>query len=157
MSLPPLNGPEVDRQAPSDSDSDSHSEAPPEYDGPVAPPTPRRIPNLGHALLFVSFAGLLLFVFELVLLVRGIAPATKHAGVVTVPHPRLQPAVEAAAYLVTLLVSWLVFPSLWKRSLLDGIRWHWAAARNQAAKLIGLGLLLGAIMQLVTNLDRNST
>ena len=150
MSLPPFNGPEIDRQAPSDSDSDSHFEAPPQFDG-LAPPTPRRIPNLGHALLFVSFAGLLLFLFELVLLVRGIAPATKHAGVVTVPHPRLQLAVEAAAYLVTLLASWLFFPLLWKRSFLDGVRWHWAAARNQAAKLIGLGLLLGAIMQLVTN------
>jgi hypothetical protein len=150
MSLPPLNGPEIDRQAPSDSDSDSHSEAPPQYDGPVAPPTPRRIPNLGHALLFVSFAGLLLFLFELVLLVRGIAPATKHAGVVTVPHPRLQLAVEAAAYLVTLLASWLFFPLLWKRSFLDGVRWHWATARRQAAKLIALGLLLGGAMQLVT-------
>ena len=150
MSLPPLNGPEIDRQAPSDSHSDSHSEAPPQYDGPVAPPAPRRIPNLGHALLFVSFAGLLLFVFELVLLVRGVAPATKHVGVVTVPYPRLQLAVEAAAYLVTLLASWLFFPLLWKRSFLDGIRWHWATARHQAAKLIALGLLLGGAMQLVT-------
>jgi len=42
MSLPPFNGPEIDRQAPSD--SDSHSEAPPQYDG-LAPPTPRRIPT----------------------------------------------------------------------------------------------------------------
>ena len=148
MSLPPVSGPEFDGQAPSDSDSDS--EAPPQYDGPAAPPTPRRVPNLGHALLFVSFAGLLLLVLQVVLLVMGEAPAAAHAGVITVPHPRLQLAVEAAAYLVTLLASWRFFPLLWKRSFLDGVRWHWTTARRQAAKLIALGLLLGGAMQLVT-------
>jgi membrane protease YdiL (CAAX protease family) len=147
MSLPPLNGPELDRPA----DSLSDSEAAPPYGEPAAPPpTPRRVPNLGHALLFVGFAGLLLMVLQVVLMVLGEAPPTKNAGVITVPHPQLQLAVEAAAYLVTLMLSWLLFPLLWKRNFLDGIRWHWATARRQAAKLIALGLVLGGAMQLVT-------
>jgi hypothetical protein len=145
MSLPPLNGPEFDRQAP----PEAESETSPQYEG-LVPPTPRRVPNLGHAILFVGFAGLLLLVLQLALMVLGKTPATARAGVVTVPYPKLQLAVEAAAYLVTLLASWVFFPLLWKRSFLDGVCWHWAAARRQAAKLVALGLLLGGAMQLVT-------
>jgi membrane protease YdiL (CAAX protease family) len=110
----------------------------------------RRIPNLGHAIVFVSFAGMLLFLFQLILLALGKSPSAVHPAAVTVQHPKLQIATLAATYLLTLLAAWLFYPLVWKRAFLDGLQWHWSTARQQAAKLIGLGFMLGAMMQLVT-------
>jgi hypothetical protein len=139
MSLPPLDSLESDPQA----------EVPPGPDG-LTPPAPRRIPNFGHALLFVSFAGLLLLVSEVSLILLGKQPAALHNGTITVQHPMLQIAMMAAIYLVTLLAAWLAFPLLWRRPFLDGLQWHWSVARGQANRLIALGLVLGVMMAIVT-------
>ena len=115
-----------------------------------AEPSRHRIPNLGHAFIFVLFAAVQLFVLQLILLFLGKSPAAVHGGAVTVQHPKLQLAILAATYLATLGSSVLFFPLLWKQSFLEGVRWHWHAARVHAPRLIGLGLLLGMMMQLVT-------
>jgi uncharacterized protein len=111
---------------------------------------PRRIPNFGHALMFVAFTGFVLMVLELALMVMGKAPTGVQGGTLTVLHPKLQIATEGAAYVVTLAAAWLIFPVLWGRAFLDGLSWNWAAARGQAGKLAGLGLLLGAMMQVLS-------
>jgi membrane protease YdiL (CAAX protease family) len=118
-----------------------------------APPLPRvrRIPNFGHALIFVAFAGVLLIMFEIILMIRGKAPVAGHTGGITVEHPMLQLAVMAATYLITLLTAWLFFPVLWHRTFLDGIEWHWSTARGQARKLMLLGLALGVTVAVVTS------
>ena len=140
MSLPPSNGhrPEFELQ------SNSHSEAP-----LAAEATPRRIPNFGHALLFVSFVGLLLLVSEVSLILLGKQPAALHDGTITVQHPMLQIAMMAAIYSITLFTAWLVFPLLWRRPFLDGLQWHWSAARGQTARLITLGFALCVMMATV--------
>jgi len=111
---------------------------------------PRRIPNLGHALLFVSFTGLVLVLFQLGLFLVGKAPATVRNGEITLVHPMLQIAALGATYLVSLMAAWLFYPALWHRRFLDGIEWNWATARMQAGKLVGLGFLLGMMVQAVT-------
>jgi len=116
----------------------------------VVPPVPRRIPNLGHAALFISFAAVLLLVFEVTLALMGKVPAVPHGGTITVPHPMLQIAMMAAIYLITLLIAWLVFPFIWRRPFLDGLQWHWSAARGQANRLITLGFALGVMMAIIT-------
>jgi len=116
---------------------------------PVLPP-PRRVPNLGHALLFVSFTGLMLVLFELGLFMIGKSPAAARGGVVTLQHPKLQIAALGATYLASLGAAWLFYPLVWRRAFLDGLQWNWAAARSQGAKLVALGLLLGMMMQLLT-------
>jgi uncharacterized protein len=118
--------------------------------GQDAEPAPRRIPNIGHALLFVSFAGLLLVAFEIVLAALGKSPATLQSGVIKVQHPILQIATMAATYLTTLLAAWIFYPIAWHRAFLDGLQWHWATARKQMGQLIALGLVLGFMMQVVT-------
>ena len=107
----------------------------------------RRIPNLAHAFLFVSFAVLLLIVFQAILLIPGVSPGTTQAGAITIQHPKLQLATLAATYLTTLFTAWVFYPLVWNRTFLDGLQWRWSAARSQAPKLIGLGLLLGAMAQ----------
>ena len=112
--------------------------------------TPRRIPNLGHALLFISFAALVLIVFELILMLKGKSPVAAQNGSIAVQHPKLQLAAMAATYLATLFAAWAAYPLLWRRTFLDGLGWHWQTARSQAAKLIALGLLLGGMVQIIT-------
>jgi uncharacterized protein len=131
-------------QAPEDARGAQDSE----NDDPEAPS--RRIPNLGHALLFITFAGLLLLLFQAILFAVGKSPSAVHAGAMTVQHPKLQIAALAATYLLTLLAARLFYPLVWKRAFLHGLQWHWATARQQATQLIGLGLLLGAMVQVVT-------
>jgi len=111
---------------------------------------PRRIPNIGHALLFVSFAGFLLLIAEVLLVAFGKSPAALVAGVITVQHPKLQIAAMASTYVVTLFAGWLFYPLMWHRTFLDGLQWHWATARKQAGQLIALGFVLGLMMQVVT-------
>lgn len=137
----PATQPEETTQAPQSEQSAAEP-------GPV--PTPQRIPNLGHALLFVSFAGLLLILLEIVLTLMGKAPATVEKGVIALQHPKLQIATMAATYLVTLTAAWVFYPTLWRRKFLDGLQWHWATARSQANRLIALGFVLGVMMQIVT-------
>jgi uncharacterized protein len=134
-------------QAPDAMDSEAGGQGPESDFKPV----PRRIPNFGHALLFVGFAGLMLLISQIVLFVSGDSAVVAQSGVITIQHPKLQLASLAATYLTTLLAAWLFYPIVWQRTFLDGIRWHWEAARRQAGKLIALGLLLGAIVQAVTS------
>jgi len=112
--------------------------------------TPSRIPNFGQALLFVCFAGLMLVISELLLFFKGDSPVAEQGGAISVQHPKLQLAAMAATYLTTLLAAWFFYPTVWRRSFLDGLRWHWETARRHAGKLIALGFLLAAIVQAVT-------
>ena len=111
----------------------------------------RRVPHMGHALVFVAFTGLLLILLELVLVAMGRAPGAVHGGVAKLLHPKVQLAMLAATYLTTLLASWFFFPQLWQRRFLDGLQWRWPAARNQAVRLVALGLMLGVMVQIATN------
>jgi membrane protease YdiL (CAAX protease family) len=135
MSVPPVNGSE---DLPSSEGRADESPGPPL----------RRVPNLAHALLFVSLAGLVLVLFELLASALGRFPATAEGAI---HHPKLQIAIEASAYVATVLISSLFFPALWHRPFAIGLRGRWPAARGQAARLVGLGLMLGIMMQLVTS------
>jgi uncharacterized protein len=123
-------------------------EAPPPS---LAPGTgvPARIPHIGHALLFVSFAGLTLLLTQGLLL--GIVHP-RHAVSLTSISPKLVVASEAIAYITTLVISFFFFPLLWNRPFGTGIRWDFAAARRNAIKLIPLGLALGFTVQAISSL-----
>jgi membrane protease YdiL (CAAX protease family) len=113
--------------------------------------TPRRIPHLGHAILFVSFAGLVLLMSQATLLgFFTIHTAQKLAA--ATQQPKLLVAAMAVTYITTLLISWFFFPLLWHRSFPEGLQWNFAAARRNALKLIGLGLVLGWTVQAISSL-----
>jgi membrane protease YdiL (CAAX protease family) len=113
--------------------------------------TPRRIPHLGHAILFIAFAGLVLLMSQAVLL----GFFTLHHGqkiAAATQHPKLLVAAMAITYVATLLVSWFFFPLLWHRSFSDGLQWNFAALRRNFFKLVGLGLVLGWTVQAISSL-----
>jgi hypothetical protein len=150
MSLISANGPE---ETPGTEATPGNEVAPcnGSSDGQEGETPLRRIPNLGHALVFVGFTGLLLILLELVLVSLGRAPGAVHGGVTTLLHPKMQIALLATTYLTSLLAAWFFYPLLWHRSFLDGIEWRWATARSLASRLIALGLVLGMMVQIATN------
>lgn len=125
-------------------------EAPP----PVFVPgtgVPARIPHLGHALLFFSIAGLSLFLIQAVLL--GLLPSHSLPGAsALVLQPRWLVLAEIASYLLTLALSWFIFPLLWHRPFADGLAWNVAAAKRNVVKLIPLGIALGLTVQAISSL-----
>jgi uncharacterized protein len=110
---------------------------------------PHRIPNLGHALLFLAIAGFILLLTQLVPF--GLAHATAAAAKSSI-SPKLLIASEAVSYILTLVISWFVFPLLWKRTFADGIGANLDAARRNALRLIPIGLVLSFAVQAISTL-----
>jgi membrane protease YdiL (CAAX protease family) len=109
-----------------------------------------RVPHLAHALLFLAIAGALLLLSQAVVLVP-----LMHGGspiAVSLQHPKLLLATEAGTYLLTLAISWFLFPLLWHRSFAAGIAWNGATALRLALKLIPLGILSGWTVQAISSL-----
>lgn len=113
---------------------------------------PARIPHIGHAILFVSIAALLLFATQATLL--GLAHPVRDPQKITstLIQPKLLVGSQILAYLATLVASWFIFPLLWSRPFADGIRWNLAAARSNILKLIPVGLALGWTVQAFSSL-----
>jgi uncharacterized protein len=102
----------------------------------------KRIPHLGHAILFFSLAFLMLALCQL--------------GIFTLAHVRLESALEhpgiglasqALAYVLTLALSAWLFPHLWEFSFLQGIHWNFLAARRYWYWILVGGVLLSAAAQ----------
>jgi uncharacterized protein len=113
---------------------------------------PARIPHLGHALLFVSFAFLILLLSQATLL--GVThPVRDPQKIITMAlQPRYLVAAMAFTYIVTLIVSFFFFPLLWHRTFADGLRWDFSTARRNWVKLIALGLVTGFVVQAISSL-----
>ncbi|HXE07527.1 MAG TPA: CPBP family intramembrane glutamic endopeptidase [Acidobacteriaceae bacterium] len=105
----------------------------------------RRIPNLGHAALFVGFAVLMVLLFTLASVMLGGVKASPNGAIGAVAHPRVLIFAQAGAYLATLIAAWLFFPMVWRRPFLEGLQWRWPAAQNRAGKLLSLGFVLGFV------------
>ena len=104
----------------------------------------RRIPHLGHALLFFSLAATAFFLCLLILAVlfRGkVQPGGAVDAAVSL-------GAEAATYVLTLAGAYWLFPPLWKRSFLRGIHWNGLVARRNWPRLVVVGVLLSALAQL---------
>ncbi len=116
-------------------------------DAPDDPPT--RIPHLGHALLFVAVAGLMLLLSQVMLL--GVLHPSRVATAATLP-PKLLLAAEAFTYVASLAFSWFIFPLLWRRSFAIGIQLNLSAATRNVSKLVPLGIALSLVVQAASSL-----
>ena len=126
-------------------------EAPPPSDA-RGPGVPARVPHIGHAILFLSFALLLMMVAQLSLLGLAHPVADAHKTAAAAAHPKLIVAAEAISYTMTLFAAWLFFPLLWQRPFGSGIHWDLAAAKRNAWKLIPIGLITGFAVQAISSL-----
>ena len=115
------------------------------------PPLTKRIPNFGHALIFLLFTGLLLIATQVALMAAGKSPVAMKGGTIAIEHPRLQLAAMAATYFLSLAAAWFFFAAVWHKPFLEGLRWNWADARRQASRLIPLGFLLAAMVSVASH------
>ncbi len=132
----------------------------PVEDGSYEPPphavvegeAPPRIPHLGHALLLTGIGIIVLILSQAVLLaaIGGFRDPARFAA--AAHNPKILLAIQAALYLITLAIAWLVFPRLWQRGFAEGIQWNVPRARALAWKLIPLGLALSWIVQALSSL-----
>jgi membrane protease YdiL (CAAX protease family) len=121
----------------------------PHTEGTLPADPPSRIPHLGHAVLFLTIAGVLLLIVQLLFL--GLAHPV--SGNAKAPFSaKFLVGSEALSYLATLAVSWFIFPLLWKRPFADGIHANPDAARRNAFRLIPMGLILSIAVQAISSL-----
>jgi membrane protease YdiL (CAAX protease family) len=104
----------------------------------------RRIPHLGHALLFFSLAIGCVLMVQLVVLI-AVHAYTREAAL---QHPFALTMSLVLGYAITFAIAIPIFPILWRRSFADGISWTWRAARLRWWKLMLLGCVLSIIAQL---------
>jgi membrane protease YdiL (CAAX protease family) len=111
-----------------------------------------RLPNMGHAILFASFAGLLLFLSQLVLISTAHTAHDANASAQVLMQPKRQLASMAVTYLAALGACFLVFPLFWQRSFLDGLNWNGKQALRLSVRLVALGLAVGWLVQAISSL-----
>ncbi len=103
----------------------------------------RRIPHLGHALLFFSLTATAFFLCLLMFAVVFRGKVQPGGGTDTA----LSLGAEALTYILALVAAYYVFPFLWKRPFLQGIHWNGLVARRNWLRLVGVGILLSALAQ----------
>ena len=121
----------------------------PNAEGTPPPDPPVRIPHLGHALLFLAIAGVILLVIQLLSL--GITHSSATAAKDSF-NAKFLVGSEAVSYLATLALSWVIFPLLWKRPFGEGIQINLDAARRNALRLVPMGVVLSFAVQAISSL-----
>jgi uncharacterized protein len=108
----------------------------------------RRIPHLGHVVLFFTLAITFIFVVSLVTLF-AMHTYTSEAAL---QHPFALIFGQIIAYALTFAVAIPIFRLLWNRSFLDGISWTWRAASLRWWQLLLFGFALSIVAQLLEHL-----
>ncbi|MGH9586663.1 MAG: lysostaphin resistance A-like protein, partial [Acidobacteriaceae bacterium] len=118
---------------------------------------PRRIPHLGHAVLFIAIA------LVLVSLVQLAGVFAIQYGHIFAHHTfqwifrksatdaRFSIPIQAVAYGIIALVCIPVFSVMWHKSFGEGVHWHNDTAWTNVFRLVILGLAMGAIVALAGN------
>jgi membrane protease YdiL (CAAX protease family) len=106
-----------------------------------------RVPNLGHAVLFLLLAVVLLFAAQAIVLVAAGSIRDTDKMLAAVQNQRLQLVTMALAYGMTLVAAKFLFERMWDRPFLVGLAWNGAAARRWMWRLIPVGFGLGWAVQ----------
>ena len=121
----------------------------PEEDHVIA----RRIPHLGHALLFFALTASIFFLCAVALVFAFKGRGTSATGV----NAGVSLGIEAATYALTLIAAYYLFPLIWNRSFLRGIHWNGLVARRNWVRLVFAGVLLSALAQAAEHLVTEPT
>ena len=113
----------------------------------------RRIPHLGHALMFFVLAVSFIFMTSFVVLIATHSYTPQAA----MQHPVALVMSLIVAYALTFAVAIPVFPLLWSRPFFDGISWVWRAAQLRWWKLVLLGCALAVIAEAIEAVLKTST
>jgi hypothetical protein len=104
----------------------------------------KHFPHIGHALLFFTVAWLSLMVAQVITL----SAAHIHTEEAIRGHQGLEMVGQAASYVVTLLVSWILFREIWQMPFVRGIEWNWLAVKRWWYWIVALGAIVSGIAQM---------
>ncbi len=130
---------------------------PPPFPGPVFPlepyVRPRRIPNVGHTILFfmVAIIVLLLTSVSAFAVVMGLHLLGTETSDQLLREPRLLIPSMAAGYLIAGAIVWAIFTHLWQQPFLQGLRWNFSFVRRRWVPLLAGGVVLSLVVQLLSN------
>jgi uncharacterized protein len=121
--------------------------------GPPPPPPPRRIPHIGHTVLFftVAIIVLLLTSVSVFALAMGFHLLGTETPEQLLREPRLLIPSMAAAYLIAGAIVWAIFTYLWQQTFLGGLHWNFAAVRRRWIPLLAGGIALSLVVQFLSN------
>jgi membrane protease YdiL (CAAX protease family) len=103
----------------------------------------RRIPHLGHAVLFFA----ILIVCLVISLIAIYSAAHLRTPQAMIAHPGLGMGAQAAGYVLALGISVWLFPILWNRGFFDGVHWNGLIARRRMRWVITAGLCVSVVAQ----------
>src|ERR1700678_2819277 len=114
---------------------------------------PRRIPNLGHTVLFFLVAIIVLLLtsvsaFALVMGLHLMGPETPEQ---LLREPRLLIPSMAAGYLIAGGIVWAIFTYLWRKPFAEGLHWNFSVVRRRWVSLLVGGVVLSLAVQLLSN------
>jgi uncharacterized protein len=103
----------------------------------------RRIPHLGHALLFFSLVGFCLALATVIIY----GTARIHTQAAILDHPGLALLAQGAGYVAAFAISFWIFPRLWNRGFFDGLHWNGLVAKRHWVQIVITGVLLSFAAQ----------
>jgi membrane protease YdiL (CAAX protease family) len=114
---------------------------------------PRRIPNLGHTILFFMVAIIVLLLtsvsaFALVMGLHLLGPETPDQ---LLREPRLLIPSMAAGYLIAGAILWAIFTHLWQEPFPQALHWNFSVVRRRWVRLLAGGVALSLVVQFLSN------
>lgn len=103
----------------------------------------KHIPHIGHALLFFVLAALLLSICQVVILTG----AHIHTEDQLRAHQGLEMFGQGLSYVITLWISWMLFPQMWDMSFLRGIQWNALAPKRWWYWIVLVGAAMSGLAQ----------
>jgi uncharacterized protein len=118
---------------------------------PAAPP--RRVPNIGHTILFftVAIVVLLLVSVSTLAIAMGLHLMGTETPEQLLREPRLLIPSMAAGYLIAGAILWAVFTFLWRQPFSQGLHWNFSVVRRRWVRLLIGGIALSLVVQLLSN------
>jgi membrane protease YdiL (CAAX protease family) len=114
---------------------------------------PRRIPNIGHTILFflVAIIVLLLTSVSAFALVTGLHLLGPETPEQLLREPRLLIPSMAAGYLIAGAIVWALFAYLWQQPFPQGLHWNFSIVRRRWVPLLAGGVVLSLAVQFLSN------
>jgi len=114
---------------------------------------PRRIPNIGHTILFFLVAIIVLLLtsvsaFALVMGLHLLGPETADQ---LLREPRLLIPSMAAGYVIAGAILWAIFTHLWQEPFPQALHWNFSVVRRRWVRLLAGGVVLSLVVQFLSN------
>jgi len=114
---------------------------------------PRRIPNIGHTILFFMVAIIVLLLtsvsaFAVVMGLHLLGPETADQ---LLREPRLLIPSMAAGYVIAGAILWAIFTHLWQEPFPQALHWNFSVVRRRWVRLLAGGVVLSLVVQFLSN------